>query len=60
MASIFSLSTRSGGLGIRRFISLASSAFLASAVGTRDLQNQILNLDAQLLYNDVESYIYSW
>ena len=37
-----SLPVRSGGLGIRRVASLASSAFLASAVGTRDLQDRIL------------------
>ena len=55
-----SLPIRSGGLGIRRVTSLASSAFLASAVGTRDLQNQILNLYAQLPDNDVENYTYSW
>ena len=33
---------RSGGLGIRRVASLAPSAFLASAAGTRDLQDNIL------------------
>ena len=55
-----SLPIRSGVLGIRRITSLASSAYLASAVGTRDLQNQILNLNAQLPDNDVENYIYSW
>ena len=53
-----SLLIRSGGLGICRVTCLASSAFLASAVGTRDLQNQILNLSAQLPDNDVENYIY--
>lgn len=37
-----SLPIRSGGLGIRRVSSLALPAFLASAVGTRNLQNQIL------------------
>ena len=40
-----SLPEKSGGLGISRVSSLASSAFLASAVGTRDLQNQILRTD---------------
>ena len=33
---------RSGGLGIRRVSSLASSAFLASAAGTRSLQEKLL------------------
>ena len=36
------LPVREGGLGIRRTASLALSAFLASAAGTRDLQDQIL------------------
>ena len=45
---------------IRRVTSLASSALLASAVSTRDLQNQILNLNAKLPDNDVENHIYSW
>ena len=38
-----SLPVRSGGLGVRRVSSLASSAFLASAAGTRDLQETILS-----------------
>ena len=33
---------RNGGLGVRRVSSLASSAFLASAAGTRQLQDQLL------------------
>jgi hypothetical protein len=37
-----SLPVRNGGLGIRRVSSLAPSAFLASAAGTRDLQVKIL------------------
>jgi hypothetical protein len=37
-----SLTVRAGGLGIRRVSSLAPSAFLASAAGTRDLQDLIL------------------
>ena len=37
-----SLPVRAGGLGIRRVSSLAPSAFLASAAGTRDLQDLIL------------------
>jgi hypothetical protein len=37
-----SLPVRNGGLGIRRVSSLAPSAFLASAAGTRNLQDNIL------------------
>jgi hypothetical protein len=37
-----SLPVANGGLGIRRVASLAPSAFLASAAGTRDLQERIL------------------
>jgi hypothetical protein len=37
-----SLPVRNGGLGVRRVSSLAPSAFLASAAGTRDLQEMIL------------------
>lgn len=37
-----SLPVRNGGLGVRRVSSLAPSAFLASAAGTRGLQNMIL------------------
>ena len=37
-----SLPAKHGGLGIRRAASLASSAFLASAASTRDLQDRIL------------------
>ena len=36
------LPVREGGLGIRSVVHLATSAFLASAVSTRTLQNQIL------------------
>jgi len=38
-----SLPVRYGGLGIRRVSSLAPSAFLASAAGTRELQRRILD-----------------
>lgn len=38
-----SLPVRYGGLGIRRVSLLAPSAFLASAAGTRDLQDRILH-----------------
>jgi hypothetical protein len=37
------LPVRNGGLGVRRVTSLAPSAFLASAAGTRDLQALILS-----------------
>jgi hypothetical protein len=38
-----SLPVKNGGLGVRRVSSLAPSAFLASAAGTRDLQDTILS-----------------
>lgn len=38
-----SLPVKNGGLGVRRVSSLAPSAFLASAAGTRDLQDAILS-----------------
>ena len=44
-----SLPVKFGGLGIRRVSSLTSPAFLASAVGSRDLQNQILHTDMIML-----------
>lgn len=37
-----SLPIRDGGLGVRRVVSLASSAYLASAASTLDLQSAIL------------------
>ena len=37
-----SLPVKSGGVRLRRVASLAPSVFIASAVGTRNLQNQIL------------------
>ena len=43
-----SLPVRNGGLGLRRVSSLASSAFLASAAGTRQLQDQILHRVSQV------------
>ena len=43
-----SLPVRNGGLGIRRVSSLAPSAFLASAAGTRLLQDRILGLSAHI------------
>ena len=38
-----SLQVRNGGLGLRPVSSLASSAFLASAAGTSELQDHILH-----------------
>ena len=55
-----SLPVKSGGLGIRRIASLAPSAFIASAVSTRDLQNQILQSSAQMSDKVVESYQQTW
>ena len=43
-----SLSVKYGGLGLRRITLLAPPAFTASAVGTRDLQNQIWQCFAQM------------
>ena len=40
--------------GICRVYSLASPAFLASAVGTRDLQNQILHSDMIVFDNALD------
>ena len=51
-----SLPVKSGGLGIRRVSSLVSPAFLASAVGTRDLQNQILHADMIMLDSALDIY----
>ena len=44
-----SLPVKSGGLGICRASSLASPSFLASAVGTHDIQNQILHSEMIML-----------
>ena len=44
-----SLLVKSGSQWIRHVSSLASPAFLASAVGTRDLQSQILHTDMIML-----------
>ena len=54
-----SLPVRAGGLGVRRVSSLASPAFLASAAGTRDLQDQILRADSNLPDDCFESYLSS-
>ena len=51
-----SLPVKSGGLGLRRVASQAPSALIVSAVGTCDLQNQILLCFAQMPSKMVESY----
>ena len=51
-----SLPVKSGGLGLRRVASQASSALIVSAAGTRDIQNQILLCFAQMPDKVVESY----
>jgi hypothetical protein len=43
-----SLPVRAGALGVRRVSSLTSSAFLASAADTRDLQDKILHVDSSI------------
>lgn len=55
-----SLPVRCGGLGIRRVSSLASSAFIASAVGTRNLQNQILHFNTLLPDIEYDSCLSQW
>jgi hypothetical protein len=55
-----SLPVKSGGLGIRRVASLASSAFLASAVSTHDLQQQILHFNTGLPDDSLETIQQYW
>ena len=55
-----SLPVKSGGLGIRHVTAVAPSAFIASAVGTRDQQNQILQYFAQMPDKVVEYYPQTW
>ena len=55
-----SLPVKSSELGIRRVASLAPSAFIASAVGKRGLQIQILLCFAQMPDKVVESYQQTW
>ena len=50
-----SLPVRAGGLGIRRVSSLATPASFASAVGTRNLQDKILNM-APGSYSELDIY----
>ena len=48
-----SIYVKSGGLGIRRAVSLALPAFLASAVATSDLQSAILSQGIQIVDKEV-------
>src|ERR1700733_4286838 len=56
-----SLPVRNGGLGIRSADMLATLAFVASAAGTRALQDQLLN-DVTVTFTDpsVEEALISW
>ena len=53
------LPVRAGGLRIRLVSSLATPAFIASAVGMRNLKDQILNT-APGLYSELDIYLQSW
>src|SRR5213080_4788539 len=55
-----SLPVKDGGLGIRRVASLATSAFLASAAGTLDIQDQILNSCQSLPDHSVTTARTTW
>lgn len=55
-----SLPVRNGGLGIRRVSSLAPSAFLASAAGTRLLQDQILGLNVHVNDDAFDECLATW
>ena len=55
-----SLPVKDGGLGIRRVTSLAPSAFLASAAGTLNLQEQILAQSTSLNDKHVERIRSNW
>ena len=55
-----SLPVRNGGLGVRRVSSLAPSAFLASAAGTRDLQELILSRCDASVDSAVDRVLNEW
>jgi len=55
-----SLPVKNGGLGVRRVSSLAPSAFLASAAGTRDLQNMILSKCDASVDSAVDNVLVQW
>ena len=54
-----SLPVRAGGLEVRRVSSLATPAFIAFAVGTRNLQDQILDTSPGS-YSELDIYQQSW
>jgi hypothetical protein len=55
-----SLPVKNGGLGVRRVSSLAPSAFLASAAGTRDLQDMILRKCDASMDSAVSNVLEQW
>jgi len=55
-----SLPVRNGGLDVRRVSSLAPSAFLASAAGTRDLQDMILSKCDASVDSAVDNVLDQW
>ena len=55
-----SLPIRVGGLGIRSVVVLASSAFLASAAATSDLQTAILGEDWMTPDSDISTVVAHW
>ena len=55
-----SLPVKNGGLGVRRVSSLAPSAFLASAAGTRDLQDMILSKCDASVDSAVDNALVQW
>ena len=55
-----SLPVREGGLGVRSVVSLAPSAFLASAVSTRSLQNELIPHIASLNDTDFDTCMAHW
>jgi len=54
------MQARNGGLGVRRVSSLAPSAFLASAAGTRDLQDMILFKCDALIDSTFDDILVQW
>ena len=53
-----SIPVKSGGLVIRRAVSLTLPAFLASAVATSDLQSAILSRGIQIVDKEVELLVF--
>src|SRR6218665_4063928 len=54
------LTTKRGGLGIRRVPKLALPAFLASAAGTLSLQDAIIGTEISKPYNHLENLRTQW